>query len=90
MTRLEDAFFERVCLQDIQGLFKATTESDAHEFNDSLWYKTALIESVTMYRGVRRRLMLLQRMQTWEQPEGWFKVCLHVPQKSTLISESPS
>ena len=72
--RIEDAFFERVCLKDIKALLETTAKTEASSFNDDRWYKTALIESVTMYRGVHRRLMLVQQMQAWEQPAGWFKV----------------
>jgi hypothetical protein len=62
-----------VLINDMRALLKAAKTEDADLYNDGLFYKTSLIESVQSYGNVRRRLMLLQRMQTWYEPQTWIK-----------------
>ena len=70
-------------LQDMYALLKVTQDKSPEHYNDSLWYKTSTMEAVTKFREVRRRLMLMQRMQTWCRPLGWMKYTTPIDEEET-------
>ena len=70
-------------LQDMDALLKATKDEPPERYNDSLWFKTSMMESVAKHREVRRRLMLMQRMQTWRRPLGWMEYTTPIDDKVT-------